>query len=338
MARKRSPTISIQYARRVLEAAAAQGVAIAPLCEAVKLPLPPYADPEQRIGIDQFLGLWDRAMAIVQDDAFPLRVAQVTGIAELGVLGLACKTCENVEAAIERARRFLPLATDAARWTIVPTRAGLDLVLERGSSLRADLHHIDEFALAELVWAARIMTGIEWTPRAVHFAHPAPADAMPFHAFFGVPVQFGRPTSKLAFDRATLQIPLLKADKELATFFERHAQSLLDKVTNEEPLLRAVRQTIARLLGEKDTTIATVAKALATSERTLRRRLDEAGTSFRKLLDEVRAAWAKRELLEQRRTRDDIAERLGFSDPSAFHRAFRRWTGQTPIQYVRGQS
>jgi AraC-like DNA-binding protein len=337
MSAKRSATISIQYARRVLEAATARGVATGPLCEMLRLPQPPYPDPEQRISVDQFLRLWGAVMEIVRDDAFPLRVAQVTGVAELGVLGLACKTCENLDEAIRRARRFLPLATNAARWEIMPTRDGVDLALARGSSIRPELRYVDEFVLAELVWAARIMTGIDWVPRAVHFAHPAPADAMAFHAFFGVPVQFSRPSNKLAISRSSLQLPLLKADRELSVFFERHAESLLDKVT-EEPLLHAVRRTIARLLGEKETTVTTVAAALATSERTLRRRLDEADTSFRKLLDDVRCERAKRELREQRRSRDEIAERLGFSDPSAFHRAFRRWTGQTPVQYVRGQS
>ncbi len=334
--RKRNATISIQYARRILEAAAAQGVKIEPLCEVARLPAPPYADPEQRISVDQFLRLWGAVMGVVRDDAFPLRVAQVTGVAELGILGLACKTCATVKDAIDRARRFLPLVTDAARWEVVNTHDGVDLVLKRGTSLHPDLRHVDTFVLAEFMWAARIMTGIDWAPRAVHFSHPAPANPMALHAFFGVPVQFERPTSKLAIHRTELELPLVKADQELATFFERHAESLLDKGAAEEPLLHAVRRTIARLFGKKAPTIDIVATALAMSDRTLRRRLEDAGSSFRQLIDEVRCEWAKRELLDRRMSRDEIAERLGFSDPSAFHRAFRRWTGKTPMQYVRG--
>lgn len=336
--RTRNATISIRYARRVLDAARAQGVAIEPLCEVVRLPVPPYPDPDRRISVDQFVRLWGAVMEIVHDDAFPLRVAQATGVAELGILGLACKTCATVKDAIDRARRFLPLVTDAARWEVVRTRDGVDLVLKRGASLRPDLRYIDEFVLAEFMWAARIMTGIDWAPRAVHFAHPAPANPVEIHAFFGVPVQFASPTSKLVIGHKVLELPLVKADHELSTFLERHAEALLDKVVAEEPLLDAVRRTIARLLGEKETTIEAVATALATSERTLRRRLEDAGTSFRELLDEVRCEWAKRELVERRRSRDEIAERLGFSDPSAFHRAFRRWTGKTPMHYVRDHS
>ncbi|MFS8070938.1 MAG: helix-turn-helix domain-containing protein, partial [Byssovorax sp.] len=163
---------------------------------------------------------------------------------------------------------------------------------------------------------------------------PAPRDTRAIEAFFKAPVRFASAESQLILEAATLATPLLKADPDLAAFFALRADDLLER-HSAEGLAQRLRALLEGELGRVLPTLETAATRLGVSARTLRRRLQEEGTTFQDTLDETRCELAKRHLGEDKLALGEVAFLLGFSEPSAFHRAFKRWTGQTPLSYRR---
>jgi len=125
------------------------------------------------------------------------------------------------------------------------------------------------------------------------------------------------------------------SDAALRQLLERYAADQLAKIPTSARFSQRVRACILSMLSLGNLTADSVAAEFNMSNRTLRRRLQEEHTSYQEILDEVRSELARHYLAKEKREIDEVAFRLGFSDPSAFTKAFRRWTGQTPADFVR---
>jgi AraC-like DNA-binding protein len=176
----------------------------------------------------------------------------------------------------------------------------------------------------------RAITGVDWSPRSVSFIHHEPASTERHQRLFRAPVRFSQPHDALAFDRALLARPLLTAEPALAGVLERQAELLLTRLPPQGSLRGAVRRALLPALPGGEPRIERVAKALAMTPRTLQRRLSEDGITFQGLLDDLRRELANHYLQGQGRPAAEVAFLLGFADPSAFRRAFKRWTGSSP--------
>jgi AraC-like DNA-binding protein len=219
--------------------------------------------------------------------------------------------------------------------------------LERGDrvemilQLRSDLvrsDHLIEFVLATWVIRLRRMTGRPISPLGVDLAHAAPGrDDADHRTFFGSDVRFERGRDALVFTRDVLALPVAGANRDLTAALEqslaRELAALGERGGDGIAALARDRLREALLTGRCDVT--TVSKALAMSERTLQRRLGECGTTFQALLDDVRRELALAQLERGAGTLTDLAFTLGYADLSAFSRAFRRWTGESPVEYRR---
>jgi AraC-like DNA-binding protein len=137
-------------------------------------------------------------------------------------------------------------------------------------------------------------------------------------------------SGSFAFDRAILDLPLLTAEASLASLLERHAEAMLTKLPDNSSIELAVRRALQPLLPGGEPRIEHVAKSLAMTPRTLQRRLREEDTAFQTVLDEVRRELASTYLDGQARSAGEVAFLLGFADPSAFRRAYKRWNGASP--------
>jgi len=141
------------------------------------------------------------------------------------------------------------------------------------------------------------------------------------------------PESALIFTFDANQVPLPTSDPALLEILKRHADHLLAKLPPSDDFIARVRQLIAQELTGGDPSADHLATRLGMSSRTLRRRLEERGTGHKALLDEIRRELAMRHLGEERLEIGEVAFLLGYSEASAFHRAFKRWTGSTPVDY-----
>jgi AraC-like DNA-binding protein len=173
----------------------------------------------------------------------------------------------------------------------------------------------------------------KWKLKRLYFAHPAPADPTPLTKYFGIAPSFGTGVSGLEISDDVLSLPLSSADPALKRFLEEQGRTVLETRPASTDLVGVIRQELVRRLGKTEAKVETVADALELSPRTLQRRLETEGTSFQEVLDGVREQLAMSYLVNDSLTVSEIAYLLGYSELRAFDRAFRRWTGKTPVAW-----
>lgn len=270
----------------------------------------------------------DSAAKHFDDPALGLTVARRIPIGGLGDLDYALCTSNTLGEGLARLQRFYGLATQRVRLELTREGSRARLVFKRPRSVAQSRHWV-EFAPAMVAERMRQTVGDEVLFEEVSFAHDAPRDSRVHDAFFGTRVRFSQPDDVLGFAVALLERPLRTMSRALAEVLDVRMKQLEPTLVPTDPLLASVRRAIVELLDVKETALPEVAARLHSTSRTLQRQLRENGTSHRQLLDEIRQERAL-EFLEQGRTIAEVASSLGFSEPSAFFRAFRRWTGTSP--------
>ncbi len=289
-------------------------------------------DPEARLPHTAAIRLWQAARELTNDKDLGLHVAESIQPGQFGAVEYAVRTSANLEAAFTRLCRYHRLLHDAA---LVQLEIGRDCaILSHRLPLPGGAPRpVSEFILAAWLLISRQATGEDCTPVRVCFPHAAPVDTSEHNRVFGCPLKFGQSRSELVFTRRTLALPLLKADPILQSIVEAQVLTLLAKLPKAEPTADTVRRFLAQELSNGQPKLEQLASQLHMSARTLHRRLEQEGTSFRRVLTDVRHELAVRHLIERRLAIGEIAFLLGFSEVSAFHRAFRHWTGQAPHAY-----
>lgn len=195
----------------------------------------------------------------------------------------------------------------------------------------------DGVAIAALVSFLRRQVTDPPSLRQVTFVGTVPTRAAvdAYHEFFECPVRFDADCISVRFPLAYLAIRMPHADPGLRAILDRQASALLAALPDSDDFERALQRVLVRLLAEGGTTLPRVAGAMNMSVRTLQRRLDMRRLTWQGLLDRTRENLARQYLADRSLALKDIALLLGYSEQSAFNRAFRRWTGETPAR-VRG--
>ncbi len=331
-------SVSVMGAWKVLESAERAGADRARLISRVGLDPDRLRDPEAHIPLATHHELWELAVEEANERALPLLVAEACEPATFNVLGYACMTAATAREALDRLTRFLSLFLQGETLTLERGDDETRLVLHQTAPKRFGRELSAESTIAKIVLTIRTLLGdVTWSPSLVTFTHPAPDDTSHHTRLFGCPVRFGALRTELAIPSAMLDRPLAKADPGLSTFFERHAEAILERMGARADATAKVRRAVSEAVHAGDVSETIVAKRLGWSERTLRRRLGEEGTSFRQVLDDVRRELAQGWLVQSEMAIGEIAFLLGFSESSNFHRAFKRWTGQTPDEFRRSQ-
>jgi AraC-like DNA-binding protein len=195
------------------------------------------------------------------------------------------------------------------------------------------LRQISEYVLGCLFVVFRHATGLDWLPLEVRFPHQEPADTSEHRRLFRAPLRFGCHRSELVIPRSLLDAPLLGAEPALQNLIEVQVEGLLKDLPRHETTTDTLRHLVGEELCDGEPTLERLAGRLHMSSRTLHRRLREENTTFRHVVSEVRRELAERHLNEGKLAVAEIAFLLGFSEASAFHRAFKRWTGSSPQAY-----
>lgn len=329
----RVPTISVKAVGKIVDASLAAGVRPEQLYRAVNLDPALLDDAENRIPYAQLVALYEEAARLTGDDAFGLHLSERASARVFDLLGYVMLNSPTFGEAVGRIVRYHSIWTDGAAYDL-EVKGGAARLGYRYVNLKADAcRHDCEMTLGITLRFARLATGVDWTPLEVGFAHAAPADTSEHRRIFRSPVHFSRPANVIAFDSALLNLPMREADSALCAVLDRHAEELLTKFPSRGGFVDEVRALLFEALNGGDASLEAISQQLGTSPRTLQRKLKEEGTTHQDLLDELRRDLSKRYLSEPRMAICEVAYLLGFSEPSAFHRAFRRWTGITPREY-----
>lgn len=292
-------------------------------------------DPDAKIPVALENVLWNEGARLASDDAFGLHAAERIVTGAFGVIDYAIRTAPTFRASLERLARYNRLVHDRAVFTL--RDAGLVLRVEHGfgGSASAPSRHAAEFTLGCIIVVGSDLLEQPLGPLAVEFAHAAPsASALAEHRrLFGVEPRFSEPVNALALEVGKLDRPLPHADPALSRVIERHAEALLAALPPpSETTGDRVRHLLSRTLGEGVPSLGDIAARLKMSERSLQRKLADEGGSFEAVLDDVRRKLALRYLADRKLAIAEVAYLLGYSEPSPFHRAFKRWTGKTPSE------
>ena len=270
--------------------------------------------------------LYEQAALLTGDDAFGLHVGERTSARMYGRLGYVAANCPTFGAALNGLVEFQGLWTKAV---------GLELLERRGTAVLRYWHkdrleperrrQESEQMLAALLTFARSVLDLPLRPKQVRFEHRRPADVAEYKRIFGCPLVFGARHNDLMFTPETLALPLPSADPVLGRLMAEEAESALARQRRGEPLLDRLRGRLeAAMLEGRPVSLTALASEADLTPRTLQRRLRSSGLTFRRLVEEARLAAATNLLERPDLALGQIAFRLGFSQPSAFHRTFRR--------------
>lgn len=196
-------------------------------------------------------------------------------------------------------------------------------------------HMIDNVLGSWLLFARWLADMEDGKPEAALFEHPAPdSELLPaYQEIFGCPLEFNADKSALIFPEHMLDTPLRQPDPVLLSNLEQQASSVMSEIQERHPIVMQTRTLLRTLMDEGLPRREKVAEHLGITERTLQRRLQDAGTGYQQLLDDLRQETATDWLTNSDMPINDIALRLGFSEARSFHRRFKTWTGVTPGEY-----
>jgi AraC-like DNA-binding protein len=278
--------------------------------------------------------LFVAARELTGERALGVRLAELVEPEFYDVFGYVVKASATLAEALARTERYLRLLGDGFRFSLHREGPHALLLCESAYPALTPPEAV-EVMLGSVAVIARYVTGQNLLPREVRFAHDPPPDLAHHARVFRGPIIFRSAHDGILFEPSLLELPIQSGDRRLCRLLERQADQILETLPETGRYARRVRELIAAELAAGRATAARIAKRLAMHPRTLHRRLREEDTTLRKLLDSMRCDLAARHLATSQLTIAEIADRLGFSDPTAFNKAFRRWTGDSPRAFPR---
>ncbi|MFN7927847.1 MAG: AraC family transcriptional regulator [Blastocatellia bacterium] len=291
--------------------------------------------PEQRIPFAQLVALFEQAAQLLDDADFGLHLSEQTLLQVFDVFGYTILHSATLGEALQRLVRYYHLWTDGAVFAVTETPPTVRITYTVLDAQAGPRRQDGEYSLAMVARQMRLITGQKVLPLRVGFQHPAPASLATHQRIFGAPLHFAQPVNELLFARGVLELPVLNADAGLGDVLDRYAQEILPRYPPQNGLAGRLRPLLSAALRGGDVSVATLARQLQMSARSLQRKLQEEGTSYQQVLEQMRCELARQYLREPHLTISEVAYLLGFSETAAFHRAFRRWTGLTPGEFQR---
>ena len=327
--------ISVAFASGLLEAISAAGIDPGQLWRSLKLDCSILSRPEKFIPCSLFARLLEDAAQVSGDHCFGLHFGERFNPKDIGPLAYVVLNSPTLAVADQHAARYLKLYNQAAKVStlVEGNRAYLHYVLcDLGTE---PLRQQNEYAMVIRLNTMRMLVGSYWSPLEVQFAHQAPAEISEHERIFGAPVLFGYPSNNLVIESELLARQVPAADQRLFRIMKQYLERILEEVPQEDGFILTVSRAIAELIKDGNPSLGRTAKKLGMSPRTLQRQLKARHVEFKNLVDDTRRHFAQSYLRDRKTTLTEIAFLLGYSEASAFNRAFKRWTGLTPLAYRR---
>lgn len=320
--------ISPSFVEEALDCLRRAGKPTAPLL--ASLGLPPVV--ETPISAESYGALWLAVAAKVDDEFFGMGERPMRS----GSFTLLCHCvlhAKTLDQALRRALRFLSVVLEDPSGELV-TRDGLaEIVLTDKGEARSAFAYRTYWILLHGItcW----LVGRRIPIRRVDFRCAEPLEGADYRLFFGAPVQFSQSVSRLAFDQAVLKLPIARTEQALKQFLRGAPANILVRYRYDAGLAATVRKRLRQQAPMAWSGFDDLATQMRMSSSTLRHRLHAEGQSYAGIKDEIRRDRAIEMLTSSEAGVGEIAAQLGYSEPSAFHRAFRKWTGKSPAAFRR---
>ena len=291
-------------------------------------------DPAIRLEVRTQIKLLELAAVEVQDEWLGFHLARSFDLRKIGLVYYVIASSDQLGDALRNAERYSQINNEGVRLRFRMQDGTAAITLDYVNVDRhAERHHI-EFWLVTLVRICRQVTNHRLSPlqlKTKHFRNGTPAE---LRAFFGVDIEFGANADEICFPQPTALLSVVGRDEHLNELLRRYAEEALARKPREPLTVCSKAEDIVwKLLPHGRVTASEVARRLAMSSRTLSRKLGAEGTSFAEILDQLRAALAKRYLHDKTLPISEIAWLLGYREVSSLTHAFKRWTGMTPRRF-----
>jgi AraC-like DNA-binding protein len=291
----------------------------------------------KRISGEDFQRIIGYLIEKTDDPCFGLKSSRYVQAGSYSVLGYMLMNCKSLREALSKAPAYERLVGDMGISEITP--------LENGDTeMRWNCNYSDPTVRPHMIanvlgswvnFARFLVDKPEGKAKQVwfEFSQPNNHSSLQFQSMFNCPIKFNAPYSALFMDDHLLSLPMRQPDEQLLKTLENHAEILMADISDKQPLPIQAKNVIRGLLLEGIPRKDMVSKRLGLTERTFQRKLQQYDCSYQQLLDEIRLEQAKELLTQTELPAQEIAIRLGFSEPRSFHRSFKKWLDTTPGEY-----
>ena len=327
-------TFSMRLVRGLSELMETAGVPSAEFLRAAQLSPGALESTDARLPRSEILRLCELALDLAADPALGLHWGErITDHIFTPVSHLVAHAA-TLRQALESMLQFRRLITDENNFEL---HEDADRVEVRVHALPGASHRMRRFAMEMFIVSIHRLIrtfGAHSRPDYVDFEYDAPPYLAEYTRIFGASVRFGQPHTRIAFERRLMNAVPPHKDDDVHNALQSIALRRISRLTQRTPYSVRVHEHLVQQGPQLRADMAHAAQALGMSVRSLRRRLDAEGKTFHTIANEALATIAKHLLREKQRTIQEVAYEMGFSDASAFHRAFKRWTGVTPRTYL----
>jgi AraC-like DNA-binding protein len=314
-----------------------QGKDVAEILSRAGLTVEAVDDPATRLDAKAQIEVLDLAAAALGDDLLGFHLARGFDLREIGLAYYVTASSEDLASALHDAERYSRIVNEGV---------SLRCKLGQGATITIDYvdfdrgpdwHHI-EFWLVALVRILRDITDSRLAPQRLKVRHSRPQPPADFKAFFGIEIEFGSDADEIVLSDAVASLPVVRRDHYLNKLLRRYAEETLTSQARLSGIHFEVEHLLPELLPHGRANVQEVARRLGMSPRTLSRKLQDEGVAFTDILDDMRAALARRYLSDRELPVSEIAWLLGYQEVSSLTHAFKRWCGKTPRQFRDSQN
>jgi AraC-like DNA-binding protein len=328
-------TVSAAYAAGLLRLAEQKGADRTALCASAGVDPHLLADPDHRIPFGRYAALMREAKAATGDPAMGLHYGETIDIATISIVGLIGQASATMQDAFVQLNRYIRLVVDVEvagtdRFVLQQTRGGLWVVDARRNP--NEFPELTESAFAQLVCGPRAL-GVPRIVLAVHVTHSEPSYGAEYTRILQAPVTFDGNWNALQIDPAIMAHRVERLPAYVFGVLTDRADTLLAELDRSKTIRGEVERQLLTTLHTGSIDMNTIAAQLGVSRQTLYRKLKAEGATFETILDTLRMRLALDYLRAGRISVTETAYLVGFSDPAAFSRAFKRWTGHNPRDY-----
>ncbi|MFN8572137.1 MAG: AraC family transcriptional regulator ligand-binding domain-containing protein [Gemmatimonadaceae bacterium] len=331
---KSVPTIAATSTLAMLRTAVARGAVVSDLLDQAGLSWESLEYPDARIPAPTVLGLWNALRQRTGDDTLQLTAPAILPFGAYRIIDYLVAASTTVGDGIQRFAHFFSLIAESLELDVSRTAGRYQVTLTTTDGGAVPPVYVD-YVFAALVSRIQLRICPALQVQRLDLRQPEPRHPDIYRRVFGAPVHFASPHDRLSIDVDVWGAPTVNGDAALVALLEDHARILASRPARPatgftEDVKRAITATLA---GGSSAEL--VARTLNVSVRTLQRKLIASGTTFRELSESVRGQLAEGYLSDKRVSVSEVAVLLGFSEQSAFNRAFRRWTGESPGRWRR---
>ena len=338
--------VPLKYARSMLRVAEEQGYNIQELVLALNLPLDPLddSDPEATLPATMYSKIYNRVMWLLQDESFGLNLKHKSPTGTFRMMSLSIIHCQNLESAIRRGAEFTAFCQSLSGMPSVytnPIRRIDDNTAEyrfpsSGDFLDSNADPLTSLAHCVAIWRrfCSWLIGKHIELIEVRFQPSEPSQLQHLNQLFNCRLSFDQEQNSFLFPASYLQAPLVHTEESLKEFLRNAPYHLLASAEEDDnSILSQMRRIIGNDFSRGFLSVVEMASELNMSVRTLRRRLKDLGTTYQQFKDNLRRDAAMGYLNRPELKINAVSALLGFDEPSAFHRSFKKWTGMTPGEY-----